>query len=389
MNILIVTAMFPPIRTGTSFYSLNLADAFSKAGHKVTVVTLENRDFRGEKLPYKVHRLRALHFPIKNFFKHFRISSIFPDNYRKILAVAKKEKSEVILLVNHYLDIAFPAIYAARQNHIPLVISVGTQLQSLNPTRNKLLNFFDRLICGGLIFPFSQKIIAWDKEIARYLREIQGKKILKKTVIINYGPNGKKEDFRSFKHDYKEIGQILGVGAVIEQRNFQFTIRVFKKLLDYFPDLQLKIIGHVYFKPTIELVKKLGLKDKITFTGELPHDRVLAELKKSTLYWGTLTGEYVGLGVANLEAMLMGVPLISNAPENLLGKPRLKDMENYIFSDGVTTAEIIPKLVKILKDEQIRRRIGQNGRHFVQKYLNWDLAAKEMVVLFEEAKNIL
>ena len=44
MNILLVSAMFPPMVTGTSFYARNLAGALSEDGHKVSVVTVENND---------------------------------------------------------------------------------------------------------------------------------------------------------------------------------------------------------------------------------------------------------------------------------------------------------------------------------------------------------
>lgn len=384
MRILLVSAMFPPIRTGTSFYTKNLADSFRNAGHEVTLVTVCNKDLVHDHYVFKVYRLKAWHFPLKKYFKHLRITSLFPSNYFKLSNIVKEEKPEVILLINHYLDIAFPAIYAARKNKIPLVISVGTQLQSLNPLRQRILNILDRTICGGLIFPCCHKIIAWDREILRYLKDVQGPKILKKSVIVGYGVNGKIEDFAKYEHNYQLAKQILGVGAIIEQRNFQFIIEVFKDLLKFYPQLRLKIIGHLYYRPTLELVRKLNIENKVTFTGELPHVQVLKELQKSVFFWGMLSGRYTGLGTANLEAMLMGVPIISNVPPDLLGKPLLKDMENFIFTDGLSKKKIIPKLIRLLEEKLLRKKIGQGGRQFVQKYMNWDVVAKDMIKIFQK-----
>lgn len=160
MNILLVTAMFPPIRTGTSYYSSNLAAALVERGHAVTVASLRNADADDGNFPYHVIRLPALHVPLENYFKHFRISSCFPGNYAALRRMVRETRAEAVLLINHYLDIAFPAIYAARRNDIPLVCSVGTQLQSPHPLRHRILNVLDRLICGKMIFPFCNRIVS-------------------------------------------------------------------------------------------------------------------------------------------------------------------------------------------------------------------------------------
>lgn len=383
MNILIVSAMFSPIRTGTSYYTKNIAEGLKKLGHEVTLVTLENQTSDKDEYNFPVFRLPAVKIPLKNYFKHFRISCIYPGNYSKLFKIAQNCQAEVILLVNHYLDIAFPVIYVGKKLHLPIVVVVGTQLYSLNPRRDKILNILDKLICGKLIFNHCQKIIALDQEIQRYLSDVQGQKILAKTVIVPYGPNGEVDVYQKYRHDYSRLNQIIGVGSIIEQRNFIFLIHLFKELLEFYPQLKLKIIGHVYYKVTPKLVEKLNLTRKVEFTGELAHDQVLSELQKSVFYCGMLSGKYSALGTATIEAMLMGLPIVTNVPSNLLGKPRLKDMENFIFSDGVSFEEVFSKLRRLMANERLRRKIGQNGRKFVKKNLNWEKVAQQMAEVLD------
>jgi len=120
----------------------------------------------------------------------------------------------------------------------------------------------------------------------------------------------------------------------------------------------------------------------------LPHARVVKELQKSVFHWGVLSGKYVGLGTANLEAMLMGVPIVSNVPANLFGQPLLGDMENYLFTDGKSQTKIIIKLKLLIADRRLREKIGQNGRRFVQKNLNWGKVAKDMTKVFGKVENL-
>jgi len=381
MNILIVTAMFPPIRTGTSFYSKNIANALSKLGHNVVVVTVKNTESDCSRYNFPVYRLPSLHFKHTSSFKHLRFSSVYLFNYRKLTSIAREHKSECILLVNHYLDIAFPAIYCSRRLKLPLYISVGTQMQSLNPYRNKILRIMDRLICGRLIFPFSRNIISWDSEIERYIKEVQRPKISRKSVIIPFGANIDIAQIGSYKHEYSRIEQITGVGAIISQRDYLFNLRVFKELLKVFPHLRLKIIGHIYVQSPVELAHELGITDKVEFVGEAPHETVIEELKKSAIHWMMLSGEYVGLGTATLEAMTLGIPCVSNVPGNLFGNNTLTDMETIIYA-GKDMLEVKEKLVKVLSNEELRKKIGENGRSFVTKHLNWEVVARDMANLF-------
>jgi len=387
MKILIVSAMFPPIRTGTSFYVQNMASALKKRNNQITVVTVENEDARKENNPFPVIRLPAFHFPLKNFFKHLRFSSVYLRNFKKMNAVMAEMKPDVVLLVNHYLDIAFPVLYATKRQGIPLVISVGTQITSISPLKEMVLNFFDWLICGNVVFRFCDKIISWDREIHKYIQNIHSDEIVKKSCIVPFGPNGDESAFEKADHDYSRNNQIIAVGSVIEQRNNIFLIHLFKRLSEIFPNLILKIVGHVYYQEAVQLTKQLHLEEKVVFTGELPHEKVLEEVSKSAFYWVALSGKYIGLGTASLEAMLMGVPVVSNVYEDLLGKPILKDMDNYVYADGVSIEPAVTKLTFLLRDQKLREKIGKNGRRVVKENMNWGLVAEAMEDVFSRGLN--
>ena len=105
--------------------------------------------------------------------------------------------------------------------------------------------------------------------------------------------------------------------------------------------------------------------------GERPHKEVLSKIKEATLGFSLATGRYSGLGTVSMEKMLMGVPIISNAKEELFGEyAKIQDMKTYIFStkDVFETAE---KIKTVLKSEKLRKEIGQNGKKYILKNLNW------------------
>jgi glycosyltransferase involved in cell wall biosynthesis len=379
LKILIVTAMYPPIRTGTSYYSRNLAEALQSQGCIVQVVTASNPDGNADKGDTTVHRLPAIHIPLKNYFKHLRFCSLYPRNYHSIHNIARELNPDTIILINHYLDIAFLAIHAARKVGCPLYVSIGTQLQSLNKFRNKVLRVLDRLIIGTFVIPYTKRIISWDREIERYIEDVHSAKNAAKSIIIPFGVNGDITRYNGFDNQYADSNQILGVGAVIDHRDYIYQIRVFKKLLELFPNLTLKIIGNVYKDKTVKIAHQLGIEDKVVFTGELPHEQVIQEMQRSMLHWMMINGSYVGLGTSTIEAMLLGVPIVSNVQTDLIGEAKLENMNNYIYSDGQNVDRDVEHISRVIKDRELRRNIGQYGRAFVQQYLNWDLVANKYI----------
>ncbi len=383
MRITLVSGMFPPIKTGTSFYTRNLALALQNQNHMVEVITLGPIDLNEEK-GLKVHRLKSVNIPLTGFFKHFRFSSFNFLNWWRIYSILKNNKADVILVVNHYLDIIFLAIFSSWLLKIPLICSVGTQLQSIKPFRNRILNILDRLICGYLIFPFCSLIVAWDNQILQYLRDIHGSKILKKVKIVNYGVAGNANDLINKKKKYSYSRLILGVGAVSEQRSFVPLVQAFALLANDFPSLKLQIIGHVYYEKAVHETKRMGLADKVDFVGELEYEKVLDIMSSSDVFYSSLTGKYKGLGTATIEAMLLGVPCIVNTPTNLLGIGKLKDGIHFIQSIDSIPYNIATKIRILLESEKKRYNIGREGKAFVKKYLNWEKVAKDMSTVIKK-----
>jgi glycosyltransferase involved in cell wall biosynthesis len=384
VNILIVSGMYPPIRTGTAFYTRNLAHALQSHGHQVEVVTLGDAGTVIEE-GLTIHRLAAFGLPLAGFFKHFRLCAWNPANWWRLYRIARYSKAEAILLVNHYLDIAFPASFAAWLNRIPLVCSVGTQLQSLNPYRNRLLNVLDRVVCGLLVFPGCTRIVAWDTQIRQYLQDVQGTEILRKVVIINYGVNGDPDLLLSRQHDYEVDNVILGVGAVSEQRSFLPLVEAFAQLAPKYARLRLRIVGHIYYDAAPRLAVELGLADRIEFMGEMSHEQVIDQMQRATLFYASLTGQYVGLGTATIEAMLLGLPTVANTPLDLLGAGILVDQQHLIQSTSGDPTEIAARLELLLADINLRRRVGEGGRMFVKQHLNWDVVAQQMANVLQLA----
>ena len=81
-----------------------------------------------------------------------------------------------------------------------------------------------------------------------------------------------------------------------------------------------------------------------------------------------------GLQNKVLEAMAAAVPVVttSNVIDGLGAKPG----EDVMIGDGAD--ELVAKIVALLEDEKLRRRVGQAGRSFVEKRFSWQVAVERL-----------
>lgn len=238
-----------------------------------------------------------------------------------------------------------------------------------------------------MIFPHCTSLVAWDREILRYLTDVHGTGIADKCGIINFGVNGNPAAFLRHEHDYGLHNQILAVGSIIRQRSYIPLIKAFARLCPDFPELRLKIVGHVYFDEPIRVAQRLGIADRVFFTGELPHEQVLHEIRHSDMYFVSLTARYLGLGTATLESMLMGVPTLANVYPDLLGRVRLEDMRDIALLENLDPKHIASKIRTLLFNHVARRNVGQGGRAFVKKHMSWDVIANDYETLLHSLRH--
>jgi glycosyltransferase involved in cell wall biosynthesis len=128
------------------------------------------------------------------------------------------------------------------------------------------------------------------------------------------------------------------------------------------------------------LAVKLGLRERTEFLGDIAHEQVPATLARLDVF--AMPSTYEGFGVAALEAEAMEVPVVASA---IYGLPDVVD-------DGVTGLLVPPKdvpalaqaILRLLSDEDERRRMGVAARAFVAERYSWQENARQMEALYQE-----
>ena len=179
MNICLINNLFPPILTGSSLFTLDLATQLHKSGHNIIVITSRTkrsaRDFEIHENGFKLYRLKKLRIFESNLWMNFPnfFFTLFPSNFRRIKKIIIENEIDVIHQCNNIFDIVFASAFFAEKLKLPLICSLTTQIQHANPYLNK----FWRYLTGHLLNTYLPNMLMYLLQEIRKLNDISMKDI--------------------------------------------------------------------------------------------------------------------------------------------------------------------------------------------------------------------
>ncbi len=171
-----------------------------------------------------------------------------------------------------------------------------------------------------------------------------------------------------------DVKMLLHISNFRPVKRVQDVIRVFERVQEEIP-CQLVMVGDGVEKyRAARLVEELGLKDKVTFLGV--QDDVLSVLHEADLF--LLTSEKESFGLAILEAMACGVPVVAT---NAGGVPEVVENGRTGFLYDVGDVESMARgCLKLLTQKELYKGFCLRSRErAVQKFQR-----DKIVKLYEE-----
>lgn len=169
---------------------------------------------------------------------------------------------------------------------------------------------------------------------------------------------------------------IITVSRLVEQKGHRFLIDAVPKVIEKFPNAIFLLVGDGILKSTLRAqIERLRLTDCVIFLGE--RRDVFSLLKIADIFVLPSSG-WEGLGIALVEAMAMGLPLVGTS---LGGIPE-------VIGDGINGFLVSPKnsdqladaVIRLLKNERLAHKMGKNG----QKIYHEKFTVKRMIQAIEK-----
>ncbi|MEU2514901.1 glycosyltransferase family 4 protein [Streptomyces syringium] len=157
---------------------------------------------------------------------------------------------------------------------------------------------------------------------------------------------------------------VVAAGRLIPVKRYSLLVEAFAKVAAERPDWTLRIYGRGPERAALRAqIDELGLNEHIQLMG--PHSPIETEWAKGSI--AAVTSDYESFGMTIVEAMHCGVPVVATDCPHGPGE---------IINDGtdgllvpVGDADGIAKgLLKLIKDDELRRTMGRAARESAQRY---------------------
>jgi glycosyltransferase involved in cell wall biosynthesis len=187
-----------------------------------------------------------------------------------------------------------------------------------------------------------------------------------------YNPKNKEGNIRK-KYNLGEDRIILSIARLQPQKGFVYLLQAFADVAKEEKDVTLVILGkgplEAYLK---KYAADLGLGKSVIFITEKMPEADMTELYAACEFF-VLASVWEPFGMVFCEAMASGKPAIGTS---IGGIPEIIQEDSGLLFESRNWQQIKESMLKLLRDEKLRKRMGANARRRCEKNFTWDLSAK-------------
>jgi phosphatidylinositol alpha-1,6-mannosyltransferase len=175
---------------------------------------------------------------------------------------------------------------------------------------------------------------------------------------------------------------VVCVSRLVPRKGQDTLILALPRILAAVPDAVLLIVGGGPYREQLEkLAAQTGVSSAVRFTGAVPWEELPAHYGAGDVFampCRTRRGglDVEGLGIVYLEASATGLPVVAGdsggAPDAVL------DGETGWVVRGGSAGQAAERIAILLGDPELRRRMGERGRRWVEDAWRWDLLAARL-----------
>lgn len=177
---------------------------------------------------------------------------------------------------------------------------------------------------------------------------------------------------------------IIGTVKALEDKyGIADLVKGFALFYKEFPNSELLITGDGPQRAEYEqLTKELGIDAVTTFTGKVPNTEVPNVIRKMSIFAVPSTENSESFGVAAVEGMACGVPVVVS---NVGGLPEVVvDGVTGIVTDKESPEQLASAFKKLAKNSDLREAMGQAGVSHVAEHYSWVDNAHYMLELYKK-----
>lgn len=364
---------FPFWGSGSGTYARHLASELGKR-HKVAILAPDDRPIERAKLytatlPFPVAFTGHPEWPECKLYSDLTSEEIWEvyDAFLRATIKAIEDFRPEIIHVHHAFPTAWIAAYIKDTYNINYVVTIhGSELPTLERDRRYWQRTFDSLYRAKNIFPNSGYTRDWFLRIFKgnfreKSRVIPGGVNINKFVYSEAGANAVDKEL-----DLHGKPVVVFAGKITKYKGVEYLVNAAKNIHG-----EVVILGDGPERAKLqEKAKSMNLTN-IHWVGHLG-----AGVKKLVPYYSradvfvapSIWDEPLGLVI--LEAMACNTPVVVTRKGGI--PLAVKEGYNGLFVRARNSSQIVEKVNKLLDNESLRLKMGQNARKSVEQKFSWE-----------------
>ena len=376
---------FPLWGSGSGTYLRNLIKELVKLNHKIGIVSPEKRRFLEDKI--KQYKVSLPQIPV--FIGH--------PELKGAKRFSELSEREILEIYKSYLDTTFEAVTNFKPdlihvNHLSLISWVGRYINTQKNIKYIITTHgscLSHILSDKRYFPLCKDAIRGARAIttvsghtrSRFLKTF-GRGYAKNIYIIPGGvdvklfPNNVDTSYLDKKYKLKGKKVVLFCGRLSSEKGARYLIGAAKDIKG-----EIFIVGG---GPEEHYLSQLIARKKIKnvhLLGYLTHEKLNDFYYRADVFVAPSVVEEA-LGLSILEAMAAKTPVIATRKG---GIPLLvKSGYNGFFVRARNSQEIAQTCNRILRNDKLRKKMGENARKSVEEKFTWKKTAMKFHRLYRK-----
>lgn len=388
MRICYLSKEYPPnVIGGVGIYIKEIAQAISRLGHDVFIITQALNNIERE---YKNGKITVIEIPFRelgffSFLRDYLPKTIERLEYsflvsKRLSEITKKYKIDIVETSEARGEAFW---YYLFKNKPPLVIKLHTPESIIfkwNGGVNEAdIKFIEQL--EKIWFNKANLTIGVTKSIINFVDDLYGLNSDNCPIVPN------PLDLDLFKasqnlQDHQIEPTILYTGRLEFRKGVHILIRAMLLVLQKLSEVKFIYIGaDCGMKWYLDKkIKEYNCKENVTILDQLPREDLIQYYKKATIC--IVPSLWENFPYACLEPMALGKPVIAS---NVGGISEvIKDgYTGLLFTPGSPNA-LAEKIIDLLKDDKLREHIGTNAAKHIRKLCDPMHIANKMVNIYQK-----
>jgi glycosyltransferase involved in cell wall biosynthesis len=227
-----------------------------------------------------------------------------------------------------------------------------------------------------------------DEYFNRFKKHNKNVTVLMNVPTLEWAANRTPELFK----DYNGYKVLIYVGALVKSKGILTMLRVFSAASKDFNKVKLVLAGSFgdSAKEIMQYIQQLSIQDNVLIIGDIPWQEIpnyLASADIALHLYQPLPGITENMGSASLfEYMSASLPVVaSDFPAYQL----VREYNCGILVDPTNEPEMTSVVLKLLRDPELTKQLGGNGRKAFEQEFNWGLEEKQLLQVYSELERKL